>query len=245
MNTDPQSSLQEKVAVVTGAGRGIGRAVAQRLAELGATVILCARSEKELEAGARELRERGLTAEAWRLDVTDARSWGKLAEMIRSQHAGRVDILVNNAGVGSFGKPLHETSEEEWDRMVNTNLRGVYLGIKALAPLMIAGGGGDIVNISSIASKNALKNGAAYAASKWGVNGLSVSAAEELREYKIRVAIVCPGSTATELILGMNRNTTNMLQPGDVAHAVETLVTQAPQSFISELVIRPTQKPVK
>jgi 3-oxoacyl-[acyl-carrier protein] reductase len=190
----------------------------------------------------RNIRAQGGSADAIKLDVTSEESWLTLLSQVRSEH-GKLDILVNNAGVGTFGKPLHETSVEDFERMTATNLRGVYLGIKSVAPLMIASGGGDIVNISSIASKIPLKNGAAYAATKWAVNGLTVSAAEELRDHRIRVSVVCPGSVDTELGPGMNRDTSKMLKPEDVAHAVITLVTQAPQSFISEVVIRPTLKP--
>jgi NAD(P)-dependent dehydrogenase (short-subunit alcohol dehydrogenase family) len=237
------NSLTGKTAVVTGASRGIGHAIASSLAHLGAHIYLCARDLTKLRQAAEELKAQNLSVEPVQCDVTRPEDWDALATMIRHRTGDKLDILVNNAGVGRFGKPLHETSLDDWTRMVDTNLKGVYLGIKSLAPLLIANGGGDIVNISSIASKNAVKNGAAYAATKWGVNGLSVSAAEELREHNVRVSIVCPGSTATELILGMNTNTSKMLQPSDIAHAVVTLVTQAKQSFISEVVIRPTQKP--
>ncbi len=109
--------------------------------------------------------------------------------------------------------------------------------------MMIEAGRGDIVNISSIASKNPLPNGAVYAASKWGLNGLSYSVAEELRKSNIRVTVVCPGSTATELSPHEGKDPRKMLQPSDIAHVVEMIVTQAPQSFASEVIIRPTQKP--
>src|ERR1041384_6036280 len=109
--------------------------------------------------------------------------------------------------------------------------------------MLIEAGDGDIINISSIAGKNALPNGAAYAASKWGLNGLSYSAAEELRVQHIRVSVVCPGSVDTELSPHMGKNPSKMLKPGDVAHVVGMLVRQAPQSFVSEILIRPTQKP--
>jgi len=132
---------------------------------------------------------------------------------------------------------------EAWEQIFNTNLRGVYYCLRSFAPLMIAGHGGDIVNISSLAGKNALPNGAAYAASKWGLNGLSYSVAEELRPYNIRVSVVCPGSTATELGPHTGKDPGKMLQPSDVAHVVAMLVTQAPQSFASEVLLRPTQKP--
>jgi NAD(P)-dependent dehydrogenase (short-subunit alcohol dehydrogenase family) len=132
---------------------------------------------------------------------------------------------------------------ESWDAVLNTNLRGVFYAIRAFAPLMIRGGGGDIVNISSLAGKNPLPNGAAYAASKWGLNGLSYSVAEELRQHKIRVSVVCPGSTNTDFSPHAGKDTSKMLQPDDVAHVVAMLVTQAPQSFASEVLLRPTQKP--
>jgi 3-oxoacyl-[acyl-carrier protein] reductase len=109
--------------------------------------------------------------------------------------------------------------------------------------MMIRARTGHIINISSLAGKNALPNGAAYAASKWGLNGLSYSVAEELRTYNIRVSVVCPGSVDTELTPHAGKDKTKMLQPDDVAHVVSTLVTQAPQSFVSEVLMRPTQKP--
>src|SRR5204863_7964873 len=121
--------------------------------------------------------------------------------------------------------------------------RGIFYTVRAFTPLMISGGGGHVINISSIAGKNPLPNGAAYAASKWGLNGLSYSIAEELRGHNIRVSVVCPGSTHTELSPHEGKNPQKMLQPDDVAHIVAMLVTQAPQSFASEVILRPTQKP--
>ena len=115
--------------------------------------------------------------------------------------------------------------------------------IRAFAPMMIEARDGHIINISSIAGKNALPNGAAYAASKWGLNGLSYSVAEELRGHNIRVSVLCPGSTNTELSPHVGKDNSKMLQPDDIAHAVAMLVTQAPQSFVSEMILRPTQKP--
>jgi NAD(P)-dependent dehydrogenase (short-subunit alcohol dehydrogenase family) len=156
---------------------------------------------------------------------------------------GRIDILVNNAGIGDFGGPLHKLPPQAWDQILNTNLRGVYYAIRAFVPFMIQARRGHIVNISSLAGKNALPNGAAYAASKWGLNGLTYSVAEELRTHNIRVAVVCPGSVDTELSPHEGRDHSKMLRPEDVAHVVAMLVTQAPQSFASEVLLRPTQKP--
>jgi NADP-dependent 3-hydroxy acid dehydrogenase YdfG len=109
--------------------------------------------------------------------------------------------------------------------------------------MMIRAHSGHIINISSLAGKNALPNGAAYAASKWGLNGLSYSVAEELRKHNVRVSVICPGSVETELSPHEGKDPKKMLQPDDVAHAVEMMVTQAQQSFVSEILLRPTQKP--
>jgi NAD(P)-dependent dehydrogenase (short-subunit alcohol dehydrogenase family) len=155
---------------------------------------------------------------------------------------GRIDILVNNAGRGSFSAPLHELLPEEWEQTLNTNLRGVYYCIRGFAPAMIRARAGHIINISSIAGKNPLPNGAAYAASKWGLNGLTYSVAEELRAYNIRVAVICPGSTHTQLSPHEGKDPSRLLRPEDVAHVVAMLVTQAPQAFASEVILRPTLK---
>lgn len=239
---DKSRFLAGQVAVVTGAGRGIGAAIAKTLAELGATAVLCGRTRAALDSTARAIAEAGGKAEVIPCDVTSLESVEAAAKQIESSF-GRVDILVNNAGIGGFGGPLHQLAPDTWDQILNTNLRGVYYAIRALAPIMIRERSGHIINIASLAGKNALPNAAAYAASKWGLNGLSYSVAEELRVHNIRVSVICPGSTNTELSPHEGKNPNKMLQPEDVAHAVEMLATQAPQSFVSEIILRPTQKP--
>ncbi len=235
-------SLAGQVALITGAGRGIGAAIAAKLASLGASVVLCGRTREPLESTSNAISQAGGRAEALQCDVTDLRSIEAAAAHV-DQTFGRIDILVNNAGVGGFGGPLHQLPPESWDQVLNTNLRGVFYCIRAFAPMMIRARSGHIINISSLAGKNALPNGAAYAASKWGLNGLSYSVAEELRAHNIRVSVICPGSVDTELSPHAGKDKAKMLRPEDVAHAVAMLVTQAPQSFVSEILIRPTQKP--
>ncbi|MGE5205724.1 MAG: SDR family oxidoreductase [Chlamydiota bacterium] len=235
-------TLSGQVAVVSGGGRGIGAAIAATLAELGAQVVICGRTGSTLESTAQRLRAAGHPCEAVECDVTMLASVEKLAQRVE-QVFGRTDILVNNAGVGGFATPLHKLPPEEWERTLNTNLRGVYYMIRSFAPLMIRGGKGDIINISSGAGKNPLPNGAAYAASKWGLNGLSYSIAEELRNNHIRVSVICPGSVQTELGPHAGKDASKMLQPEDVAHVVGMMVTQAPRAFASEVFLRPTQKP--
>ena len=234
--------LEGEVAVVTGAGRGIGAAIARELAKLGATAVLCGRTRPALESTAESIVHAGGKAEAVPCDVTSLESVEAAAKLI-GESFKRVDILINNAGIGGFGGPLHQLPPDMWDQILNTNLRGVYYTVRAFAPLMIGARSGHIINISSLAGKNALPNGAAYAASKWGLNGLSYSLAEELRSHNIRVAVICPGSTNTDLSPHAGKDPAKMLQPEDVAHTVAMLVTQSPQSFVSEILLRPTQKP--
>jgi NAD(P)-dependent dehydrogenase (short-subunit alcohol dehydrogenase family) len=209
---------------------------------MGAITIICGRNQSGLDATAASIRSASGTCDAQVCDVADWKSVAALAAHVEKFH-GRLHILVNNAGVASFGKPLHQTAPETWTRIIDTNLRGVFHTIRAFVPLLLSAGGGHIVNISSIASKNPLPNGAAYAASKWGLNGLSYSVAEELRGQNIRVAIVCPGSTHTELSPHEGKSVDKMLRPEDVAHVVSMLVRQSPNSFTSEVILRPTQKP--
>ena len=236
------SSLQNNVAVVTGGSRGIGAAIARKLASMAATVVICGRNQSELQQTAAGISSQGSRCEPLVCDVADLRSVEQFAQAVLGKF-GRVDVLVNNAGIGSFSGPLHTLSPEDWDRVMDTNLRAVYYTIRAFAPRMIEQRSGDIINISSIASKNALPNGAVYSASKWALNGLTYSVAEELRSYNIRVSVVCPGSVDTDLSPHAGKNKDRMLKPDDVAHVVAMLVTQAPQSFASEVILRPTQKP--
>jgi 3-oxoacyl-[acyl-carrier protein] reductase len=245
MNTvlkDVVQPLAGQVAVITGAGRGIGAAIAGELSCLGATAVLSGRTRAALELSAQAIAQAGGKAEVVLCDVTSLQSVEAAAKHVETS-LGRLDILVNNAGVGGFGGPLHQLLPDSWEQILNTNLRGVFFTTRAFAPMMIRARAGHIINISSLAGKNALPNGAAYASSKWGLNGLSFSLAEELRGYNIRVAVICPGSTNTDLSPHAGKDHAKMLQPEDVAHAVAMLVTQAPQSFVSEILMRPTQKP--
>jgi len=231
---DNHQNVSGQIAVVTGAGRGIGAAIARKLACMGAQAVVCGRTRPNLERTARAISDAGGKAEVAECDVTDLHSVESLAERVETNF-GKVDILVNNAGIGGGSTPLHQLSPEVWDQVLNTNLRGVYYCIRSFAPMMIRARRGHIINISSLAGKNALPNGAAYSASKWGLNGLSYSVAEELRAHNIRVEVICPGSVHTEFSPHRGKE--------DVAHVVEMLVTQAPQSFASEVLLRPTLKP--
>jgi 3-oxoacyl-[acyl-carrier protein] reductase len=239
----PAGPLRNQIAVVTGAARGIGEAIANRLASMGATVVLTARDQARLVQVKTGIEQLGGRAFVLPCDLTDANAVAALGENVRKEH-GRCDILVNNAGVGLLRKPLIDLPVEDWDKMMHTNLRAPYLMIRALAPLMIAARSGYIINISSLAGKNPLPEGAAYSASKWGLNGLTYSVAEELRQYNVRVSVIAPGSVNTHFGGGASsKDPARMIQPDDVAQVVEMLVTQAPTSFVSEVLLRPTVKP--
>ena len=241
-NLPVTAPLTGQVAVITGAGQGIGRAIALTLAELGAHTILCGRTRDTLEQTAVAIRDAGGKTSAIECDVTDLRSVESMAVRVERTF-GRLDVLVNNAGIAGPAGPLHQLAPDDWERIMNTNLRGVYYCIRSLAPIMIKARSGHIINISSLAGKNALANGAAYSTSKWGLNGLTYSVAEELRAHNVRVSVVCPGSVHTEFSPHLGKDAEKMLQAEDVAHVVAMLVTQAPQSFASEVLLRPTQKP--
>jgi 3-oxoacyl-[acyl-carrier protein] reductase len=233
--------LDGKVAVITGASRGIGLAIARKLGEMGATLSICARDPQKLESAKNELLTMAPQVFAAPVDVTRPEQISTFIQYTQ-KNLGPIAILVNNAGVGWFG-PAHEATEQIWDSILDTNLKSVFLVSKAVAPGMIEQKTGHIINISSLAGKNAFKNGAIYCASKWGLLGLTESMAEDLRPYGIRVAAICPGSVATEFSPHAGKDPAKMLQSEDIAHVVAMLVTQAPRSFISEILIRPTAKP--
>jgi 3-oxoacyl-[acyl-carrier protein] reductase len=240
---DPGAPLSNQVAVVTGAARGIGEAIALRLGRMGATVVLTARDQVRLAQVRADIERHNGKAFVLPCDLTDEKAVAAFGKQVREKH-GRCDILVNNAGISAPRKPLIDLSVEEWDQMMHTNLRAPYLMIRSLGPLMIAARTGHIINISSLAGKNVLPEGAAYSASKWGLNGLTYSVAEELRQYNVRVSVVAPGSVDTHFgFPGSTKDRSRMVQPEDVAQVVAMLVTQAPNSFVSEVLLRPTMKP--
>jgi NADP-dependent 3-hydroxy acid dehydrogenase YdfG len=230
-------NLTSKVAFVTGASKGIGRAIAGGLAREGAHVVLVARSKSELGAAVDEMKKFGLHASCEIADITEP------AQLERAMHAtvanfGRVDILVNNAGVGHF-KPVTELSLREFDDMWNLNMRAVFVATKAVLPHMMKAKSGVIVNISSLAGKNGFKGGTGYGATKWALRGFASSLMLEVREHNIRVITIFPGSVDTSFSL-MNKRGEKITQPEDVASAVVFAVTAPERTMFSEIDLRPT-----
>ena len=234
------ASIQHQVAVVTGAGRGMGRAIAVELGRLGARVVLVARGRTELEETGRII---GPSASVMPADVRKREELQTVFERAATV-LGPVDILVNAAGLGIFG-PVVDYKDEDFATVIETNLRGIFYTCRLVLPSMIERKKGHIINIASIAGKVGSATRAVYCASKFGVVGFTESLAEEVRQYGIRASIICPGSTDSGFSpsnhAGKARD--KMLRPDDIAHAVRAIVMQEPNSFISEIILRPTQKP--
>jgi 3-oxoacyl-[acyl-carrier protein] reductase len=228
------------VALVTGGSRGIGLAIAHRLANLGASLAICGRSPEALSAAEAGLKRTGSRVYSQVADVSQSSQVASLVDKTQSA-LGPVSILVNNAGISLFG-PVQNKTEAEWDSLLDTNLKSVFLVSRAVIPSMIQRGAGDIINISSLAGRNSFAGGGIYCASKWGLQGLSACMAEDLRDHGIRVSVVCPGSVATGFSPRGPKDPSKALAPEDVAHAVEMIVTQRPQSFLSEIHLRPLYK---
>jgi len=239
--TDRSRQLAGKVALVTGGNRGIGKAIAARLAALGAAVAICGRDSQTLATTARELQAVGTPIYSQRADVTKSSDVDALIEETETA-LGAIAILVNNAGMGLFGT-VQEKTEQEWDTLMNTNLKSVFLVSRKVIPGMIQRKAGDIINISSLAGKSTFAGGGIYCASKWALQGLSGCMAEDLRNFGIRVSTVCPGSVATEFSGRGPKDASKVLTAQDVAHAVAMIATQGPQSFLSEVQLRPLTKP--
>lgn len=239
---DSVKKIAGQRAVVTGTNRGIGAAVAQRLAALGAHVILTARDAGKLHDVEQSITAAGGSAESCAFDLADPSQIEALAQT--ALRGGPCGILVNNAGIGRFGGPLHQMDLASFDRLMAVNLRAPFLLLKEFAPSMIAAGSGHIVNISSLASRNPVPNGAAYAGAKAGLNGMMISAAEELRQHQVRVSLVEPGSVRTEFGTGLadGKSPLGAIAAEDIAEIVALLVQQPPQCFISEVLVRPTLK---
>jgi NAD(P)-dependent dehydrogenase (short-subunit alcohol dehydrogenase family) len=187
--------LQDKVAVVTGGGRGIGKEIALSLAHEGAYLLVSGRQRDVLEQTVAEIEKLGGRA---LLTVTDVSNEAQVKQMIDTaiQSFGKVDILVNNAGIAGPTAPVNNLSQEDWDHVIAVNLTGAFLCARAVIPQMIERRAGKIINISSVAGKMAYALRSPYAASKWGMLGLSASLAQELGAHNIQVNAICPGPTA-------------------------------------------------
>jgi NAD(P)-dependent dehydrogenase (short-subunit alcohol dehydrogenase family) len=237
--------LTGKVAFITGGSRGIGLATARALLTQGASVAITATNQAGLDAAAADLREQAASSRVLALAANVRHHVDVQAAIDRAvAHFGGLDILVNNAGVGVF-RPVADMTHDEWHRIIDTNLSGVFYCCSAALPHLKARGGGWIVNISSLASKNAFVNGAAYCASKSALNAFSEALMQEVRYDGIRVAYVLPGSVNTGFGSLSNTKSDWALQPDDVAEVILDVVSHPRRSLPSRVEIRPAQPPRK
>jgi NAD(P)-dependent dehydrogenase (short-subunit alcohol dehydrogenase family) len=238
------SDLENKVALVTGAGRGIGRAIAIALAHAGCRVILSSRTQAQLHEVANAIRAGGGDALVVSADLTRDEDIQRLIDSVPSAW-GAVDILVNNAGWGKRA-PVIRAKTEDWDQTFRLNLRAPMILARSFLPGMIEKGKGAVINIGSVSGKTGEAEGAAYAASKFGLIGFTQSLYEEVREHGIKVSVILPGFVDTPMIPPVKHlDRARMIRPEDVAEAVLFIVNSSPTCCPVEMTVRPQQTPYR
>ena len=231
--------LSGQVALVTGAGRGIGRAVAMAFAREGARVVLAARSGRELSALQRDIEAAGGVALAVPTDVRQEPAVAALVSRALAD-SGRIDCLVTAAGLATFG-PVADIKTEEWDQLMAVNLRGVFLACRAVLPTMMAQRRGTIINIGSVVTSRNLTGSAAYTVTKYGILGFSRVLAEEMRSHGVRVGVLSAGATDTPLwdAMASPPDRSKMLQPEQIAEAALLMATVPAGATLEELTLLP------
>ncbi|HEX9265095.1 MAG TPA: SDR family oxidoreductase [Candidatus Binatia bacterium] len=237
-------TVQGKVALVTGAGRGIGKAIALLLAGAGCHVVLVARSRDQLEEVRREIDSRHGNAAVVPCDLTRDDGIEKLVDR-SAQHFGAIDILINNAGWGKRASVV-KAKIDDWDQTFRVNLRAPMILAQRLLPAMIEKGEGAVINIGSVSGKSGEANGAAYSASKFGLIGFTQSLYEEVREHGIKVSVILPGFVDTPLIPPNRQlDRSKMIQADDVAQTVLYVLTSPATCCPVEITVRPQRTPYR
>jgi NADP-dependent 3-hydroxy acid dehydrogenase YdfG len=245
-----KNNIAGKVVVITGASSGLGEAAAKHLSALGATVVLGARRADRIEKLAREIQDKGGKALAIAMDVTRRDQVKKGVDSAVEQF-GRVDVILNNAGIMPLS-PMDRLNVEEWDRMIDVNIKGVLNGIAAVLPYMKAQQSGQIINTSSVAGHKVFTGSAVYSATKYAVRALTEGLRMEVKPYNIRTTIVCPGAVKTELlehiteadIQQANKDYVGTvgLDPDSFARVVAFAISQPEEVDINEIIFRPTSQ---
>ncbi len=236
--------FQGKVALVTGAGRGIGRAIAISLAKSGCRVILAARTREQLDVVRETIHTNGGAAVAIPTDLTRDDEIERLVEK-SSKEWGSVDALINNAGWGKRAAVIR-ANVEDWDQTMRVNLRAPMILAQKLLPAMIAKGEGAVINIGSVSGKTGEANGAAYSASKFGLIGFTQSLYDEVREHGIKVSVILPGFVDTPLIPPNRQlDRSKMIQADEVAQAVHYVLSSPNTSCPVEITVRPQRSPYR
>jgi 3-oxoacyl-[acyl-carrier protein] reductase len=238
------SDLENKIALITGAGRGIGKAISIALARAGCRVILSSRTQGQLDEVASTIRASAGDALVVAADLTRDDDLQRLTDTVFSA-CGGIDILVNNAGWGKRA-PVVRGKIEDWDQTFRLNLRAPMILARSFLPAMIAKGNGAVINIGSVSGKTGEADGAAYAASKFGLIGFTQSLYEEVREYGVKVSVILPGFVDTPMIPPVKHlDRAKMIRPEDIAEAVLFVVKAAPTCCPVEMTVRPQRTPYK
>lgn len=232
------NKLTGKVALVTGAGRGIGRSIALSLAAEGASVIAAARNQAGLDQVCTEISEQGSSAVPVVFDLMDETSITALVEKVKSEF-GRLDILINNAGL-THSASLEETTTEAFDRVMSTNARGPFILMRQCLPILKKSNRGFIINISSIVGIKGYPQQSAYTASKHALRGMSISLSEELKDTNIRIHVLCPGGVDTDMVSRVRPDIPKdaLIHPDEIAELVLYLVTHQGNAVVDEIRIR-------
>jgi 3-oxoacyl-[acyl-carrier protein] reductase len=230
--------LAERVAIITGAGRGIGRATALAFAQAGAKVILAAKTETEINDVTQQVQALGTDALAVATDVTDKTQVENLFLQALDTF-GQIDILVNNAGV-AIHNPISKIAEADWDLNIAVNLKGTFLATQAVFQHMCERKSGHIINVSSGSGKNGHANGGAYCAAKFGVVGFTEVTAVEGKPYGVKASVICPGPTDTQMRRKNHPNDVleTLSLPADIAAAIVFVATQSARAHTLEVVVR-------
>lgn len=234
--------LSGKIAIVTGGSKGIGRAIAAALAAAGADVVVTSRNEEEARTAAKEIAELG---QGRTLGLgADVRDYEAVKTMVGEtvKALGGLDILIANAGVGAFA-PIDEMEAETWNRVIDTNLTGVFYSCREAIPELKKRGGGWIITIGSVAGRYTMPGGTAYNASKWGLRGFTEALMLDVRHHGIRVSTIMPGTVDTYFNDNLPSGESWKLAPADVARVVIQLLEHDPRSLPSKIEIRPSQPP--
>jgi NAD(P)-dependent dehydrogenase (short-subunit alcohol dehydrogenase family) len=237
-------NIENKIAVITGGTKGIGRAIAESLLKAGAKVFICARDKVEIKRALEKLSALG-NVDGEVCDVCSEEQVRMMLDKCQKIFGG-VDILINNAGIGITGKTVEEMSGDEFRQTLETNLFGVFYACHYAIPIMKKRGGSYIINISSLAGQNAHPKMAAYNASKFGLNGFSEALMQEIREHDIKVSTICPGSVNTYFGGDKpSREQSWQLQPEDIAQTILDLLNMDERALPSKIEIRPSRPPKK
>ena len=239
----PDQVVPGKAAIVTGGTRGIGFAIASRLLDEGARVAICGRTQRSVDHALGRLVPQdsvfGMVADVSKIDEVK-----RFVAAVQQRFSG-VDILINNAGAGIF-RPVAELEPEEWERMIGLNLSGVYYCCHEVLPIFKQRGGGDVINIGSLAGRNPFAGGAGYNASKFGLNGFSEAMMLDYRNDGVRVSSIMPGSVATDFggTAGTDKDAWK-IAPEDIADVVSALLRMPRRTTVSRVEMRPSRPPGK